>query len=375
MKSLERSYIGPRDVRPLSMTAEDVANFSELQKLGICFDENDVVAMVDGMRKAGYAMDAAPGALQPTVTTGTVSTPVQFLQAWLPGFARIITQARKIDEMVGILTAGSWEDEEVVQGVMEQTGKAQPYGDANNIPLTSFNPNFERRTIVRFESGMNVGRLEEARAAKMRASAADEKRAATGLSLEIQRNAVGFYGYNNGSNRTYGFLNDPSLPAYVSVANPGGAGTTWATKTFLQITADLRTAFAALRSRSGDNIDPENTPITIGIATAAVDYLTVTSDFGISVRDWIRTTYPKARIVSAPELSAANGGENVFYMFAEEVNDGASDDSRTFVQVVPAKVYTLGVHQMAKSYVEDFANATAGVMLKRPYAVVRYTGI
>lgn len=374
MKSLERSYIGPRDVRPLSMSADDVSKFAELQKIGICFDENDVMDMVEGMRKAGYAMDAAPGALQPTVTTGTVSTPVQFLQAWLPGFARIITQARKIDEMVGILTAGSWEDEEVVQGVMEQTGKAQPYGDANNIPLTSFNPNFERRTIVRFESGMNVGRLEEARAAKMRASAADEKRAATGLSLEIQRNAVGFYGYNNGSNRTYGFLNDPSLPAYVSVANTGG-GTTWATKTFLQITADLRTAFAALRSRSGDNIDPESTPITIGIATAAVDYLTVTSDFGISVRDWIRTTYPKARIVSAPELSAANGGENVFYMFAEEVNDGASDDSRTFVQVVPAKVYTLGVHQMAKSYVEDFANATAGVMLKRPYAVVRYTGI
>jgi len=30
---------------------------------------------------------------------------------------------------------------------------------------------------------------------------------------------------------------------------------------------------------------------------------------------------------------------------------------------------------MAKAYEEDYSNATAGVLLKRPYAVVRYSGI
>jgi hypothetical protein len=35
----------------------------------------------------------------------------------------------------------------------------------------------------------------------------------------------------------------------------------------------------------------------------------------------------------------------------------------------------LGVEKRAKSFVEDYANATAGVMCKRPYAVVRFTGL
>ena len=81
------------------------------------------------------------------------------------------------------------------------------------------------------------------------------------------------------------------------------------------------------------------------------------------------------RVVSAPQLNAANGGANVFYLYAEHVEDGASDDSRTWVQVVPAKFQALGVERQAKAYIEDYTNATAGVLLKRPYAVVRYSGI
>jgi hypothetical protein len=46
-----------------------------------------------------------------------------------------------------------------------------------------------------------------------------------------------------------------------------------------------------------------------------------------------------------------------------------------WVQVVPAKFQALGVEKQAKAYVEDYANATAGCMLKRPYGVVRYSGI
>jgi len=33
------------------------------------------------------------------------------------------------------------------------------------------------------------------------------------------------------------------------------------------------------------------------------------------------------------------------------------------------------VQQLAKAYEEDYSNATAGVMCKRPYAVTRWSGI
>jgi hypothetical protein len=365
MKTQERSYIAGRNVRPFAMDAAQVGEFADLRAIGINLSERDVRQMM-----AAFAGDDLNGTIFPS----TIATPIQFLQNWLPGFVRTITAIRNIDALIGISTAGSWEDEEIVQGVLEPAGKAAPYGDLTNIPYSSWNPSFERRTVVRFEQGMRVGMLEEARAARMNANTAAEKRGAAAVSLEIARNRVGFFGYNSGTNRTYGFLNDPALPAYVTAAT-GVGGVTWASKTFLEITADIRSMLARLQTQSKGVIDPRRSPITLALATAVAQYLSVTSEFGISVEDWLRKTYPNVRVESAPELDAANGGANVAYAYADSVEDGASDDSRTWVQVVPAKFQMLGVAKLAKGYEEDYVSATAGVMLKRPYAVTRLTGI
>lgn len=368
-KSKVRGHLDARNVRPFVMDSAAVAEFASLQQIGINLSERDVRMMMQA-QAAAFGMDE----LQPTMFPNTIGTPIQFLQTWLPGFVQTITAARNIDLLVGISTVGSWEDEEVVQGVLEPTGFAVPYGDYTNIPLSSWNPSFERRTVVRFEQGMRVGALEEARSARMNVNTASEKRGSAGMSLEIARNRIGFFGFNGGNNRTYGFLNDPSLPAYVTVA-AGSGGTTWATKTFLEITADIRTAIAALQLQTKGAINTRKTPLTLALPNGQITYLSVTSEFGNSVEQWLRETYPNVRVESAPELDGANGGANVFYLYADKVEDGASDGSQVWVQAVPAKFQMLGTEKQAKAYVEDYLSATAGVMLKRPYAVVRYSGI
>lgn len=326
------------------------------------------------MFEIAHAMDTYPTIQQP-LTTPSVTTLVQFLQNWLPGLVKILTAARKADELLGVMTVGSWEDEEVVQPILENTGVAVPYNDGTNVPLANWNLNYAYRTVIRFEEGIRVTRLEEARAARQQVNSAEMKRESAVLNLEIQRNAVAFYGYNSGNNSTYGFLNELGLPAYVEVAS-NGTTTNWSGKTFLEICADIRTALQTLRTNSQDTIEPGKTPITLGIATAVVDYLSTTSDYGISVWGWLKETYGESiRVVSAPQLNSAYSSDNVFYAFAETVADLSSDDRRTFIQVVPAKFQSLGVEQMAKGFEEDYANATAGCMLKRPYAVVRFYGI
>lgn len=339
--------------------------YQSLSKVGINFPG----ARVNEMLKS--AMDA----LQPTVTTASINTPIQFLQEWLPGFVYVITAARNIDELVGLDIVGAWEDEQVVQGILEQVALAQPYGDVSNVPLSSWNTNFNYRTVVRWEQGMQVDRLEEARAARMRVSSSNEKRESCALSLEIERNRVGFYGYNNGANLTYGFLNDPGLPAYVPVPNGASGFPDWARKTFLEIQKDILTAISALRTQSKDVINPQKVNLTLAISTAAVDQLGKTTDLGMSVMQWLKESYPRVRVASAPELDGANGGANVFYLYADSIQDRSTDNGRTFIQPVPSKFMVLGVQQLAKSYEEDYSNATAGVMCKRPWAVVRYSGI
>ena len=319
-----------------------------------------------------YAMDDNQG----LITAASIGTPVQFLQTWLPGFVRIMTNARKLDELIGMTTVGDWEDEEIVQGVLEPIGVASPYGDSTNIPLSSYNANYERRTVVRFEKGFEVFKLEALRMGKNRIDAAAEKRLSAGESLEIQRNLIGFNGYNNGNNRTYGYLNDPNLPSYVTVATGASSSTLWANKTFTEICQDIRTAAGALQAKSGDRINPNKVPTTLSVGHLVYQSLWTPAVYGaMSVMEWINKTYPMMRVESAPQLTAANGGANVFYLNADTVNDNSTDNGRVLDQLVPAKFMALGVQILPKSTIEDFSSATAGVLLKRPWALVRYSGI
>ena len=350
-----------------AMDRDDVEKYRELRSVGLGLDDAD-------LRTMAAAMDDAQGG----VFTPSIGTPVQFLQAWLPGLVRAVFKVRMIDELIGITTVGEWFDEEVVQGAIESMGDAVPYGDYTNVPFASWNVNFERRTIVRFEKGFMVGRLEEGRAGAMRVSSQNEKRIGAATALDIQRNQVGFVGYNAGSDRTYGFLNDPNLPAYVTVANGATSSSPlWSTKSTLDIIADLISAFQALETQSGGNIQAKVDETTLVLPTGFDTYLGTPTTLGYSASAWLEKNYPKCRVLTAPQLQAANGSANVFYLYADKVESDpdSTDDGRTWLQAVPAKFQTLGVEQKAKGIVEDFTNATAGAMCKRPWAVVRRSGI
>ena len=381
LQSNERSHLPARGLKPLKLKPADVAlAFDSLDDLGISFEQDALNNMYEfATSNRGASQLANIGAMDADftapLTTASVTTPVQFLQAWLPGFVEVITAVRRIDELTGITTQGSWEDEEVVQGVMEYTGNARIYSDSGNVPQTSWNVNYIRYTNIRFEEGMEVGRLQEARAARIRVNTAESKRMGAVNALEIARNRVGFFGYNDGDGRTYGYFNTPGLPAYTNVPNGAGGSSGWSTKTYLEIIADIREALQSLRTNSRERVDPKMDMICLAVATSAVDYLTVVSQFGNSVMEWLNKNYPNVMVKSAPELDAANGAQNVFYMYAETVRESGSDDMRTFTQVVPQKFRSLGVDQKTKSYEEAYSNATAGVILKRPYALVRRSGI
>jgi len=364
------SSIGPRQVAPMSLTPHQLATLAKnpgpLRKIGINVHQGRMRQM------ASYAMDAD---ITPTLTTPSISTPISFLQEWLSGTVDVVTAARVIDELAGVVTQASWAHEEVVQKIQEMTGEAAEYGDYTNSPQASWNTNQERRTIARGDLAAQIGILEEARAGMFDISDAESKRRAVAESLEIRRNRIGFYGYNNGANRTYGILNDPNLPAYVSLPDGAGGTSNWSDKTFLEIQSDLLTAYSELRTQSQNRIDPQRTPITLAVASNAVDQLTKTPDYGNSVQEWINKNYPNTRIVSVPEFDDAAGGLGVFYMYAENVDNSGSDGGQTIVQIVPSRMYTLNVVQTEKGYSEGYSNATAGVMVKRPYAVVRYSGV
>ena len=341
-----------------------------LPKLGIDID-NLISTHHSVVSNNNHAMDS----LQAPITTPSTGTPIQFLQNWLPGFVWNATSIRQIDDFIGIMIIGAFEDAEIVQAQLEMGGSAVPYGDYTNTVFDGWNTNFEKATVVRFEMDMQVGNLEAATASRMKLDVASTKRTTCILQLDIIRNAVGFYGYNNGANNTYGFLNAPGLPAYVTVAVGASTFTEWSTKTMNEIFTDVLTAAVTLQTQTKGLVDPRRDATTLAVSTAAYGYLAQIPQFGVSVIDVINKTYPKMRVTQAPQLDGANGGANVFYLYADEIMENGTDGGKVFIQVVPTRLKSLGVEPHVKNYEEGYANATAGVMCKRPYAVVRFSGI
>lgn len=334
-----------------------------LRKLGIGISDKVIADY-----KRAYAADAA---LPPSITTPSISSPVQFLQWINPEIVEIATVPTDSDEIIGRTTAGTFADEEIVQPFVEHVGQARPYGDLANPRLASWNTNFEARTIVRFEESIEVGILEEERAAKMHLSSAKEKRSAAATALEIERNLVAYNGFSDGANRTYGLLNDPNLPAYVSAAsNEAGTSTEWADKNFLELQADLLSMIAGLQNNSKGLFNPKTKRSTLIVSLESEQWLNKTSEYGVSAYKWLKDTYPMLEVKATPFLNGANGGSNVAYLVAEGING-----KKVIEQYVPEVLRFLGVFNKGKSYEEFFANATAGVMVRQPIGVYRLSGI
>lgn len=375
--------LSPTQVRALGGKLQGIAMDSADKVKALSAIGINVSDFVMGSYAQAYGMDAAitvPGLnINPGQAHGVYA---QFLQTWLNGQIRVAVTPRKADMLMGVTTAGSWEDEELIQEILELVGVAQPYSDFANIPLSSWNLTYEKRGIVRFEEGLQVGELEGLRSGKIGIDSASTKREAAQLALEIARNRVAFYGYATSTTRpVYGFLNDPNLPAYVTVKDNGATtkSTKWVDKTREQQIADILTALAALRKQSKEVIDPKTTPLTLAVASDAVDYLATPNGTGSAngetTLDWLQKNYPNVTIESVYELNGANGGANVFYLYANSVADTGTDGGGVIEQIVQTKLRPLGVDTSIKVVTEDFTNATSGALVKRPFGVYRASGI
>ena len=234
-----------------------------LENQGIGMEPNIYLQMV---------MDAMPAT---GVTTATNQVPVQFLQHWMNRFITAVTQATKADEFMGRTTVGEWFQEEVVLRVRELTGSVRPYGDHAQPPLAGYNWNMEARTIVRFSQGIMTGALEEQRLAALgqKASAYESDRAALALAFRLNTNAVAFFGYNLGRNKTYGLLNDPNLADYIQVPQVALSDTEtttkWEDKDFYEIVRDLTVMVSTLQAQCKGNFDPRKDAFKFGIRCPA----------------------------------------------------------------------------------------------------------
>lgn len=296
----------------------------------------------------------------------------RFLTAEFAGVIRQPVSRSSVDALIGVTNVGAWEDEYVEFQVLESAGRAELFGDHANIPLANFTYNEDRRGVVRFEQGFEVGVLETARAARRSLDTSAEKRRATKQSLDMQREDVGYYGFVTANTRTFGLLNEPNLLPYET------ADRTWAGAAFDTVTGDIADMVSQLELQSDYKIK-EDMQMTLVLPAGYGRFLNVANNAGNgqTVKQWLKDSYPNMRVMQSPQFVGANGGANVAYLFVDNVEqeDGETATSQSLVQIVPAEYRMIGSEQGAKVYIETASNATAGVVAIHPWAVTRLSGI
>lgn len=369
----------------LKITAKDAADIAmggnggveALRNIGVYLDSFSVSGLAGRFARRQGAMDSglthspAMGAFENSSIAN-----VQFLQQFLPGLVAHMTSSREIDRLVGLNVVGSWEDEEIIQGVMELVGAASLYGDYANSPIASYNARWERRTITRWEISTVTTKLESLRADAIGFDNAQIQRLAAASVLEILRNRIGFYGFNDGQGQTFGLLNEPALLPAITAKVGAKNDTLWTTKDTDEIIADISSALYELSRGAQGNIDAETAPLTLVLPIGYDAMLDKTNVYGRTARIWLSENRKNIKIKYAPELAKAVNDENVMYLYAGSVEDANStDDGDVWSQLVPTKIIAIGALPVDKGFKEIYSNALAGVLLKRPYAVSRVVGV
>jgi hypothetical protein len=275
--------------------------------------------------------------------------------------------------------AGQWHDEDIVLKTMEHIASPQLYSDHGGVPLVSFNETYETRQVIRFELGLQLEQLADARAAATGTNPAQEKRNALAEGFEILRNDIAINGFNIGTGKTYGVLNDPNLPSYITVPDGISGNSSWDSKLTVEIIDDISTAKKALEIQSGGRVDTSMQAVTLEIPLAFNHNLTKADGSftnGKTAMEWLKENYPNCTVVTVPEFVGADAGENVFYLKAVSVDNSGTDGGESMIQVVPSRMRALGSVPTEKGGTKEaYSAAYAGAFCKRPYAVVRYTGI
>lgn len=334
----------------------------DIATLGVTMDE----AVMDAKSYVQMVKDSSPN----MQTDPTNVTPIQFAQYWLTNPIKIVTRGRSLDKIIGRTVVGTWETEQIVATVMERLGQPSLYGDFTKAPLANWNVNFETRDNVRFEMGIETGKLEEARASQMRLNSYALKRDAMAEAFAILLNNVGMYGFNSDSQnfvgtakKVYGLLNDPNV-----TAESLGRATWEGEITMDQICTDIQAIVTSAVTRLNGNYDPETDGATLALPINQYTQLGKINAYGISARDWLTKTYPRIRVTASAEFVGGVSDKDVLLFIVDSVNGDT-----TVQQMLTSALRLVGIEPRAKGSYEVYTCSSAGTLVRYPLAYQMYT--
>jgi hypothetical protein len=318
------------------------------------------------------ALDAAQPGL---ISTPNAGVPGFFTQLVDPEVVRILQAPNKGAEILGEQKKGSWVDQTIFIPVVENTGEVATYGDYNTMGRSDVNESWEQRQSYLFQTIIEYGDLEVERAGAAKLELVSEKQQSAAKTLDKFMDLIYHFGVQGMQN--YGLTNDPGLwvnltPA-VKAAHATSGTNAWmfngaVQASALEIYTDFQMMFNLLTTHSNGYITAE-TPMRFVYPNQVAAALTAVNDFGITIKAYIKESFPNIEYVSDPRYTGLTGG-NLVQLIA-----GEFDGNKTGYCGFNEKSRDHSLVRSLSSYAQKKTAGSWGAIIRYPLAIAGMVGV
>lgn len=293
------------------------------------------------------AMDAAPLLTAPNA--GILSMFTTYVD---PRVIETLVEPMKAAQIFGETKKGSWTDDFLQFPIAESTGETSSYGDFSENGMSGTNVNWETRDTYYYQTIIELGDREVARAGAAKLDWVARKQIAAALTLNKFQNKTYFYGV--AGLRNYGILNDPSLLPSVTLPTwVGGDG---------QVVYDgIAQLYGELVSQTAGLVD-RNSEMILLMSPQAEAALTRTNMYNVNVSDQLKKNFPNMEVQTAPEMSTDAG--EVIKLIVKNY-EGVDTVEPTFTEKMRVHPMVLGL----SSWRQKRSQGTVGTIIYRPIFV------
>lgn len=358
------------------------ADLSVLDEKGIRYEpgwEPRVYISDDPNKGVSYKM--AYDALPTLSTEANSAIPAFMVTIVDPETYEILFAPIKVAEALGgEVQRGSWTTVAAMFPVVEATGEVSSYDDYSNSGVSGMNMNFPQRQPYLFQTVINYGELEVARASEARVNIVAEKEKAAASNLNRFANYTYAFGVQGLEN--YGTTNDPNLSASLTPALKAYGGTSWFYQGVVRATAneiftDIQSIVSQLITQGNGQIDTQ-TPMTAVFSALVDNALTTTNAFNVTVSDLLKKNYPNLKLVSGVQQYGAKtllnsqglAGGNLFQIIAERVAA-----QRTGMCAYNEKMRAHPIVREMSAYRQKKTSGTYGAIWRMPFAASSMLGV
>lgn len=323
------------------------------------------------------AMDAQPG---PLITDPNSAIPSILTTAIDPDVIRVVFSPLEFADALSERKAGDWLEDTRIFPIIENTGEVSSYGDYNNNGRAGINFNYPQFQSYLYQTIINYGERETARASLMKINYVSELNAAAGYVLNQFSNLAYAFGISGLQN--YGLINNPYLSAYIAPALKAWGGTTWfdngaPAATANEVYNDIVALVTRLVSQSGGTINLKSA-MTLLMSPGSEVALTFTNSFGVNVSDLLKKNYPNMKVKTAVQYGVQNATNAQGYSTAGNAIQLIADEVQGQKTAYAAFNEKMRAHKIVpelSAWKQKMTSGVWGTILRIPMAVVGMIGV